>query len=41
MSAYSTFVNAENSGLRIERLWWCQLTALAPNLMKIAACLTR
>jgi hypothetical protein len=41
MSAYSTFVNAETSGLRIERLWWYQLTALALNLMKTAACLTR
>jgi hypothetical protein len=39
--AYSTFVNTETSGLRIERLWWCQLIALALNLMKIAACLTR
>lgn len=36
MSAYSTFVNAEISGLRIERLWWCQLTILVLNLMKIA-----
>jgi len=40
MSAYSTFVNAQRSGLRIEWLWWCQLTALALDLMKTAACLT-
>ena len=39
MSSYSTFVKAETSGLRIEQLWWCQLTALALNLMKTAACL--
>lgn len=40
MSTYSSFVNAETSGLRIEWLRWCHLTALALNWINIAACLT-